>query len=52
MNEPDTSWPLAVVDAVLAHRLAEALREAAVDLAFHDHRIDHGADVVDRPDSR
>ena len=49
MNEPERSWPSPVVDAVLEHRLAEALRDAAMDLAVHDHRIDDGADVVDRP---
>src|SRR5262249_21201911 len=38
-----------VVDTVFAHRLAEPLRDAALDLAVHDHRIDHGADVVDAP---
>jgi hypothetical protein len=27
--------------------LAEALTDAAVDLAVHDRRIDDGADVVD-----
>ena len=35
-----------VVDAVLAQRLAQALRQAAVDLAFDDHRVDDVAEVV------
>ncbi len=35
-------------DALLPHRLADALRNAAVSLAVHDERIDAAADVVDR----
>src|SRR5262249_51912687 len=37
----------AVVGATLEQRLADALGEAAVDLALDDHRIDDRADVVD-----
>ena len=36
---------------MLQHRLADALRDAAVDLPIDDHRIDDGADVVDRPET-
>ena len=49
MKEPDSSWPdLLVVDAVLEQRLPDALHDAAVDLSFDDHRIDHRADIVHR----
>ena len=37
-----------VVDRALEQRLADALRDAAVHLALDDHRVDHGAEVVDR----
>ena len=37
-----------VVGDVLAQRLADALRRAAVELAAHDHRVDDAADVVHR----
>ena len=37
-----------VVDRLLVQRLGDALRDAAVHLALHDHRVDHGAAVVDR----
>ena len=40
-----------VVDAALEHRLADALREAAVHLALDDHRIDDVAEVVDRDEA-
>src|SRR5262249_34454122 len=40
----------AVVGARLERRLADALGDAAVDLALDDHRIDDGADVVDAPE--
>ena len=36
-----------VVDDVLDQRLADALRDAAVNLPFADHRIDHHAEIVD-----
>ena len=42
-----TSWPSAVEMDVFHQRLADALRDAALDLAVQQHRIDHGADVVD-----
>ena len=48
MNEPVTSWPLLVVDRAFQQRLADALRDAAMHLALDDHRIDDGAEVVDR----
>ena len=32
---------------MLHQRLAEALRDAAVDLAAHDHRVEHAAEIVD-----
>src|SRR5882757_5688626 len=38
---------LAVGDAFI-ERLADALRDAAMDLAGHQHRIDGNADVIDR----
>ena len=38
---------LAIVDAVLAESLAEAVRYAAMDLAVHDQRIDRAPDIVD-----
>src|SRR5580692_9777719 len=40
--------PLVVIDGVLEQRLADALGDAAMDLALDDHRIDHGAEIVDR----
>src|ERR1051326_8712115 len=43
---------LVVVDGVLEQRLADALRHAAVHLALDDHRIDHGAEIVDRGPAR
>src|SRR5580700_4613443 len=39
---------LVVIDGVLEQRLADALGDAAVDVALDDHRIDHGAEIVDR----
>ena len=47
MNEPVTSWPRGVEMDVLHQHLARALRDAAVDLAVQQQRIEHGADVVD-----
>ena len=38
---------LVVVD-LLAHRDAEGLGQAAVDLALDDHRVDAGAAIVER----
>src|SRR5262249_57783164 len=37
-----------VVDGGLAQRLADSLGNPAVHLALDDHRVDHGAEVVDR----
>ena len=37
-----------VVDRALRERLADPLRQAAVELALDDHRIDHRADIVHR----
>src|SRR5216683_2771773 len=39
---------LGVVGHALVQRLSNALRDAAVDLPRHQHRIDGDADVVDR----
>jgi hypothetical protein len=36
-----------VIDAVLAERLADPLRNTAMDLTLHDHRVQHHADIVD-----
>src|SRR5437660_315764 len=36
-----------IVDDVLAQGLADALGETAVHLAFHDHRVDDDAAVID-----
>ena len=48
MNEPVTSWPSAVVNRAFEQHLAETLHHAALDLAFHQHRIDDGAEIIDR----
>ena len=37
-----------VVDRALVQRLADALRDAAMDLALDDHRVDDDAEIVDR----
>ena len=37
-----------VIDHAFEQRLADALRDAAVDLALDDHRIDDGAEIIDR----
>ena len=34
--------------AVLEQRLTDALGDAAMGLAVHDHRVDRAADIVDR----
>ena len=48
MNEPDSNCPLSgVVDRVLEQRLADALDDAAMDLAFEQQRIDGAAEIVD-----
>ena len=48
MNDAVRSWPeLRLVDDLLHQRLADALGDAAVDLALERQRIDDGADVVD-----
>src|SRR5579884_2730245 len=39
---------LCVVDDALEQRLSQALNDAALDLAFDQHRIDHRAEVVER----
>ena len=36
-----------VIDAALEQRLADALGDAAMDLALDDHRVDDPADIVD-----
>ena len=40
--------PFVVVGHAFVQRLADALRDAAVNLPGHQHRIDGDADVVDR----
>ena len=47
-SEPVSNSPLVVVDDLLPERLADALRQAAVDLAVDQHRADDVAAVVDR----
>ena len=48
MNEPVRSWPLVVVvDRVFEQRLADALHDAAMHLAFEQQRIDGAAEIVD-----
>ena len=37
-----------VIDRVLVERLADALRQAAVDLAGDDHRVDDAAEIIAR----
>ena len=39
---------LFVIDRAFQQRLADALRDAAMHLAFDDHRIDDGAEIIDR----
>lgn len=41
-----------VVDAAFEQRLAYPLSQTPMDLTFHDHRIDHLAEVVDRGETR
>ena len=40
MNEALSSWPGLVVGHPLVERSPDALRDAAVDLALDDHRVD------------
>ena len=48
MNEPDKQLPaVTVIDRVLQKRLADALHDAAVDLALQQQRIDDAAEIVD-----
>ena len=47
MNDALSSWPGLVVGHPLVERPADALRDAAVDLALDDHRVDQVAAVVD-----
>ena len=48
MNEPDKQLPaVRIVDRVLEQRLADALHDAAVDLALEQQRIDGAAEIVD-----
>src|SRR5947207_2198483 len=42
---------LRVVQGMLEKRLADALRDAAVDLPLDDHVVDDAADVVDAHDA-
>ena len=48
MKEPLRSCPDFVEDRALKQRLSDPLRNAAVQLAFHHHRIDDVAEVIDR----
>ena len=49
MNEPAQRLAGRRLDvALLPHRLAHALRDAAMGLAMDDQRVDAAADVVDR----
>ena len=48
MNEPDSSWPDAVIGDVLHQGLADALHDAAMELALDQQRVDHVADIVHR----
>ena len=47
MNDAVTIWPAEVELDVFHQRLADALHDAAVNLAVQQHRIEHGADIVD-----
>ena len=47
MSEDGQQVAVLVVDRLLVERLRDPLRDAAVDLAVDDHRIDDLADVVD-----
>src|SRR4029077_2322214 len=38
---------VAVIDTTFAERLAETVRDAAMDLTVHDQRIDRAPDIVD-----
>ena len=51
MNEPLEAVALLVEGDVLHQRDADALGEAAVDLALDDHRVDAHAAVVDRDEA-
>ena len=48
MNEPVSKLTLVAVHRLLDHRLPDPLRQAAVNLSFHDQRVDQIAGVVDR----
>ena len=41
------SWPLGIVDRALVERLADPLRDAAMDLAVKQDRIHRRAEIVD-----
>ena len=48
MNEPVNSWPEAGIEADVLHQhLADALRDAAADLALEQQRVHDRADIVD-----
>ena len=38
---------LLVIDRLLHVSLADALHDAAMELTFHDHRIDQRAEIID-----
>ena len=48
MSEAGDRLSRGVEAELLPHRLADALRDAAVRLPVHDERIDAAADIVDR----
>ena len=41
-----------VIDRTLEQRLADALRQPAMDLALDDHRVDDVAEIVDRDEAQ
>ncbi len=43
-----TSWPSLVIDRAFQQRLADALGDAAMDLALDDHRVDQPPKSSDR----
>ena len=47
MNDPVSELTVLVVDRLFDHRLADPLREPAVDLPFDDERVDQMPGVVD-----
>ena len=48
MNDAGHELAALVVDRAFEQRLADALGEAAMDLALDDHRVDQPAEIVGR----